>query len=140
MSNFEMREQSEFDMSFSYLYRLNNIIYVIDEASLQLDFWKWFHSLMVLYREVSTELKGDVKNILTIPKEKDIKDEFIIVEDMISKIEPYISKYQSRGNNGINQKMYKELHVLDIFLRQILKKSGLLLKMRQDPRFGLLNG
>jgi len=56
---------------------------------------------------------------------------------MISKIEPYISKYQTRGNNGINQQMYKELHVLDIYLRQILKKSGLLVKMRQDPRFGL---
>ena len=138
-SDNNFREQSEFDMSFSYLYRLNNIIYVIDESSLQLNFWKWFHSLMVLYREVSTELRGDVNSILSKKKEKneDLKNEFLVVEGMISKIEPYISKYKTRGNNGINQQMYKELHVLDIYLRQILKKSGLLVKMRQDPRFGL---
>ena len=103
-SDNNFREQSEFDMSFSYLYRLNNIIYVIDESSLQLNFWKWFHSLMVLYREVSTELRGDVNSILSKKKEKneDLKNEFLVVEGMISKIEPYISKYQTRGNNGIN--------------------------------------
>ena len=93
---------------------------------------------MVLYREVSTELKGDVNNILHLNKE-DVKDEFVIVEKMIASIEPLLSRYQTKGNNGINYQLYKELHVFDMFLRQVLKKSGLLIKMRQDPRFGLLH-
>ena len=134
-----IREQSEFDMSFSYLFRLNGIILAVDDASLDLDYWRWFHSLMVLYREVSTELKGNVNIILGEEPIND-KDEYLFVEKMISQIEPLISKYQQRGNNGINYELYKKLHVLDIFLRQILKKSGILLKMRQDPRFALANG
>ena len=134
----DFRQQSEFDMSFSYLYRLNNVIYLINQSSNELDYWGWFHGLMVLYREVSTELKGDVNNILHLNKE-DVKDEFVIVEKMIASIEPLLSRYQTKGNNGINYQLYKELHVFDMFLRQVLKKSGLLIKMRQDPRFGLLH-
>jgi hypothetical protein len=62
------RDQSEFDMAVSYLGRLNALFYQADQAAMNLDIYNWFHALLCLFRELSTEMKEDeiAKSLLTV--------------------------------------------------------------------------
>ena len=114
------RSQSEFNMAVSYLNRLNALLYTADEAAMSLDVYTWFHSLMALYRELSTEMKPD-----------EIKS----FEQKISLLEPKITVSLSvaeRGRGDIEPDVYKTLHQFEMDLRHILKSSGLQMKMQED--------
>ncbi len=117
----EEREQSEFNMAFSYLNRLNFLFYDCAAASMSLDVFKWYHSLLAIYREISTEMKPD-----ELTKSRDYKD----------KISPLINAaLEKQGVTGklvVSSKLYNELHEFELFLRGIMKKSGLQLKMADD--------
>ena len=59
------REQSEFNSAVSYLNRLNSIINVIVVARMSLDANGWYHALISLFAELSTEMtKKDERSIM----------------------------------------------------------------------------
>jgi hypothetical protein len=114
------RSQSEFNMAVSYLNRLNALLYTADEAAMSLDVYTWFHSLMALYRELSTEMKTE-----------EIKK----FEEKIGLLEPKITvslAEAERGRGDIEHDVYKTLHQFEMDLRHILKSSGLQMKMQED--------
>lgn len=116
----EDREQAEFNMSVSYLNRLNYWFYMADDASSKLDGYAWYHSLVVLFRELSTEMK-----------EKEIEEWntkiFVTNKDVISN-QAFCNRAKK---NSISPNLYKELHLFEMFLRRVLKESGLQVKMKE---------
>src|SRR3990167_142188 len=116
----DIRAQSEFNMAVSYLNRLNTIIYFCNQAALDLDMYRWFHCLLTLSRELSTEFKAKDNE-----QEKKYKEE----------LEPLISNYAVNRKSSKN--IYDKLHDFEKFLRGILKASGLQNKMKHDPRLSL---
>jgi len=115
------RLQSEWSGDVNYLNRLNVLLYVCDESAMALNAHDWYHALITLFRELSTEFKAG----------EEIKGDKFIEE-----INPLISK----GNNNLNRSgtlsidtnLYKKLHKFEMFLRGILKSSGLQNKMKED--------
>ena len=115
------RDKAEFNMAVSYLNRINILLSACDQASINLDIYAWFHSLLATYREMSTWMQPD---------------EITEFNLKISKVNPMISqvfkKYNSMGKMEIPSDLYMDLHNMEIDLRQIAKKSGLLMKMADD--------
>ncbi len=134
----EFREQSEFNMAIYTLGRLNYSLYLCSEHMRNMDLSAWFFEQINLYSEVSTEMKGDMISMLSNGKEKDKKihkkDELIKMENYIKELEPLVEQY---NNNRIKTVMLKKelftkLRYMNMFLRKIMKASGLLLKMKGD--------
>lgn len=116
----ETRAQSEFNMAVSYLNRLNALFYAADEAAISLDVYTWFHSLLAIYRELSTEMK---------PTEAEDFDARIM------RINPQLNlslNQQLQGRGETSTELYQELHTFEIKLRKILKSSGLQMKQQED--------
>lgn len=120
------REQSEFNMAVSYLNRLNALFYVCDEAAMELNGHRWFHALLSLYRELSTEMKpeeltwfneqmNEINNLVTLSEKKSLQT----------------------GQNTLTPELYEKLHEYEIKIRKILKKAGLQNKMMDDPGLAL---
>jgi cob(I)alamin adenosyltransferase len=115
------REQSEFNMAVSYLNRLNALFYVCDESAMQLNAYGWFHALMALYRELSTEMKMPEMNEL---------DE--LQKDINEKLNTHATSRVKTGYNQISPDLYKLLHNFEMKIRKVLKESGLQIKMMDD--------
>jgi len=113
----DSREQSEFNMAVSYLNRINFIFYICNDAAKNLDMSAWWHGLLNLQREISTEMNEE--------DEKKINEFFI-------KIEPLISKYHLDRKNGMSKELYFAMHNFEMYLRKILKSSGLQMKVKED--------
>jgi len=115
------RDKADFNMAVSYLNRINILFSACDQASISLDIYAWFHSLLATYRELSTWMTDK---------------EIIAFDDDILKINPMISyAYKKIGRTGqteIPQDLYMSLHKMELKLRQVTKKSGLLMKMADD--------
>jgi hypothetical protein len=120
------RNQNEFNMAVSYLNRLNNLFYIADEASMKLNTDLWFHSLITIFRELSTEMK---------PKE------IIEFKTKINNINISVQKQSSQmirtGRMNTPQELFFKLNDLELDLRKILKESGLQNKIMDDPRFSI---
>jgi hypothetical protein len=120
------REQSEFNMAVSYLNRLNDLFYSVDQASIRLDIVAWYHSLMALFRELSTEMK---------------QDEITQYEtEMISNTMPLLKTHilnLQKGLNEVDPKLYRKLHNFELFLRKVLKESGLQQKIMESAEKAL---
>ena len=126
MVNENERAQSEFNMAVSYLNRLNALFYACDEASMNLNAHAWFHCLITLFRELSTEMK---------PEEiKNMNSEIEIINNMVTK---QINIQNNTGRSFILPDMYWRLHNLDLSIRKVLKEAGLQSKMKDDPRFAM---
>jgi len=115
------REQSEFNMAVSYLNRLNVLFYMADQSAMDLDAYKWYHSLMCLFRELSTEMKTDEIN----QKENDLININILVQN-------HLREKQKTGLSRISPELYKRLHKFEMWIRQILKEAGLQQRMKDD--------
>ena len=117
----EERAQSEFNMAVSYLNRMNALFYIADEAAMSLDAYQWFHSLLAIERELSTEMG---------------KKELEAFEKTIKNIHPEVTNWVNQKNRGVNitieSELYQSLHELEIALRKILKDAGLQNKMMED--------
>lgn len=115
------REKADFNMAVSYLNRLNILFSACDDASISLNIYSWFHSLLATYRELSTWMN---------------EEEIIIFNKKIRSTNPQISqvykKYNLTGRMEIDPDLYMVLHDMEIDLRQIAKKSGLLMKIADD--------
>lgn len=121
MAEMEQRDKAEFNMAVSYLNRINTLLMACDEASIKLDIYLWFHSLLAAMRELSTWMKaGEIQKF----------------NDKIAEINPMIKKaydFSNRtGRMEIKPELYMELHQLELDLRQVANKSGLLMKMAED--------
>lgn len=122
----EDRQRSEFNMAVSYLNRLNYLFYIANEAATSLDAHGWFHSLLALFRELSTEMK---------PKE--IEE----IDDIIKEINPLMARnsmnIKKTGITEISETLYNQLHLFEIKLRKVLKSAGLQMKMMDDASMAL---
>ena len=120
------RQRSEFNMAVSYLNRLNYLFYAANEAAISLDAHSWFHSLMALFRELSTEMKP--KEIETLNK-------------LITTLNPMLTRNSNNikktGIQEISESLYLKLHEFEIDLRRILKSAGLQNKMMDDASMAL---
>jgi len=117
-SESESRSQSEFNMAVSYLSRLNALFYLCNDAAISLDSYNWFHTLMALYRELSTEMKKDEIDKL----QKDMKKLNVAVNRNMDNI-------RRKGTIIIESELYQSLHDFEMELRRILKSAGLQIKM-----------
>ena len=116
------RDQSEFNMAVSYLNRLNALFYLCNDAAMELDPHTWFHALMALFRELSTEQKAEE----ITEKEKEI-------EAIHALVETCNRDTHRTGQSTVSPALYWRLHKFEMYLRNILKKAGLQYKMKDDP-------
>lgn len=115
------REQSEFNMAVSYLNRLNVLFYMADQSAMDLDAYRWYHSLMCLFRELSTEMK---------PEEITQKEaELISINNLVQRNS---IERRKTGVSRINPDLYKQLHTFEMWIRRILKEAGLQQRMKDD--------
>jgi len=120
------RDQSEFNMAISYLNRLNGLLAFCDESAISLDSHSWFHGLLAVSRELSTEMK---------PDELEKANQFMLT---INAIITRTSKQTARkGSNGVAPELYVNLHKFELLLRKVLKESGLQMKMKERAEFAL---
>lgn len=110
----EDRQQSEFNMAVSYLNRLNGLFYVADDAAIALDAGTWFHTLMALERELSTEMKADERNKYGELRHK--------VNELLAK---NAQNAKRSGRTEIEPELYEALHQYEISIRSVLKEAGL---------------
>ena len=120
------REQATFNMGMGYLTRLHSLLYSCDNASMDLNSHLWFHSLMALLRELSTEMK-----------EEEIKAFEEYGKEINTDIQRGMNKYKQKGSK-LSSELYMKLHEFEMGLRKILKKSGLQMKMLDDPGKALM--
>lgn len=122
----DYRDQSEFHDDIGYLRRLNALLLSADDFSMSLNAFQWYHTLLALYRELSTEMK---------------KEEIEKSEDFMHKTNPRIASHvakQKKGQKGgIDNGLYISLHEFELFLRKVYKAAGLQMKMKDDPRWAL---
>lgn len=123
----EEAQQSEFNMAVSYLNRLNYLCYTCDMASMELNAYEWFQSLMSLYRELC---------VWITPQEKAAYDKK--ASDLFTEINKTVHYQNQQGYNGsLPPKLYWNLHNFNTFLMETMQKSNLLTKMQNDPRLAL---
>jgi hypothetical protein len=153
MEDTELRTQSEFNMSISFLNQILMSLALCENHRRYLDLENLFLELMNLYTMTSTEMKGDSKSIIykyfnseeILKDKKEPEKEFKIAELMIKEIEITRARYLStiryshgKINSSSSYDLYKKLLAFEMFLRKILKDSGLLLRVKEDARFSMM--
>ena len=79
------------------------------------------HSLMAIFREISTEMKDtEIDNL---------QEKFTEVN---SKIQKHNEEINRKGRASIPNDTYMDLHKIEVEIRKVLKSSGLQMKMKQD--------
>jgi hypothetical protein len=89
---------------------------------MQLNVYNWFHALLALHRELSTEMNEN-----EIQRGKDFRE----------KVRPQMRKLKS---NEVTPELYDDLNDFELFIRDILKSSGLQQKLKDKPGEALANG
>jgi hypothetical protein len=118
------RDQSEFSGDVNYLDRLNLLLNSCNVHSINLDIYSWYHTLNALFRELSTEMQ-ETKNNNEIERGNEK------IKNLRETVGKYMQRRQKKGINEIRPELYDELHEFDLFLRQVLKKSGLQLRLKE---------
>lgn len=126
MVNENGREQAEFNFGISYLNRLNTLFYLADESAMQLDVNQWMHSLMTIFRELSTEMTDE-----------EIKKNKLLFKEINNKVQSMNNLNKRTGRQEINGEVYDSLHDAELILRKVLKDSGLQMKMKKDATMAL---
>lgn len=116
--------QSEFNMAVSYLNRLNYWFLMCDEASSKMDIYSWLQTLLVIFRELSTEIKET-----ELPKKQECLHQLFID----------INNIRTRKNRQsiINPSLYWKLNDFEIYLRQVMDKAGLQTKRQTSAMAAL---
>jgi hypothetical protein len=116
------REQAEFNSAISYLGRLNALFSAADEAAITLDAHTWFHVLLGIFRELSTEMKDE---------------EIVKLKIQANKIHEELSIYIKERDRGI-ELLTPELHGMlqdyELALRRVMRESGLQQRIIDDVR------
>lgn len=121
LENAEVREKAEFNMAVSYLNRLNSLFYAADEAAIRLDIYSWFHVLIAIYREISTEMKEEEREICN----QEVQD----LNDLVMK---QCQNFQRTQKIQIDSVVYMKLHNFELKMRSVMKDSGLQMKTMSD--------
>jgi len=115
------RSQSEFNYAISFLNRLNQEFQVCSNAKFDLDLKMWMDSLVVLFTELSDDMK-----------QKEVDESKKKLKELYEKVNIFVSK-QNRGLvKGIDPKLYWELIEFELFLRKIVKDSGYKTKIIEE--------
>lgn len=112
---------SEFNMAVSYLNRLNSLFYACDESAISLDIYTWYHVLMALYRELSTDMDKETMDIIW-GKIKEVNQD----------VDRYMRKRNTNGMARVDPKLHHSLHEIEIMLRKVLDDAGLQNKKTTD--------
>lgn len=137
----EQSNMSEMNMAVLTLSRIHESLYNCNQHQRDRDYKSWFYEMMVLMGEASASMNGDAKNLLSNEEElktfirdnPKTKDDFIQANLLISKLEPLVNK--TITNAVDNRKMYMDLFYLGIFIKAVLKKGGVLMRLKEDARF-----
>lgn len=117
----DRRDVSEFNSAVAYLNRLNLLLLTADEHSISLDVYSWFHTLLAIFRELSTELK-----------QKEIDEYSKRIKQLNEKINGYLQRVNMKGYAEVSHELYQDLHEFEIFLRTVMKQSGLQQKIMDE--------
>jgi len=115
------RDLNEFNLAFAWLNRLNMLFLIADESSVTLDAFKWYHALMAIFREISTEMKPEEKI-------KYIKD----FQNLYHEINIIVAKQNVMGGTYMPIELHRKLMNIEMNLRMIMKESGLQNKMQES--------
>ena len=119
VSEFNNIEKAEFNGAFDYLARLNGLFSASIIYSKNLDMFNWFHVLIQIFKELSTEMTA---------AEIDATNNEIFAIN---------SSYNLQPAKTIDFDLYKRLHGLELKLRQVYNKSGLQMKRAENPEGAL---
>lgn len=114
------REQSEFNMAFAWLARLNYWFWSSNESKFNNDVYGWCKSLLILFDELTTEMLDEERTA----KLAELKTLYGEVNKLISK---------PQQQTGIPPELYWQLSEIERWLRHLANKAGLLKKTKEDP-------
>lgn len=117
----EIREQSDFNMAVAWLQSIRELQTNANISAIQLDAFGWFHSLMTIMREEAPLMKETER--------KEYNERF---DKLREKINQLVEAEKRRGIKLLPSEIHRELHEIDIGLRDILKTSGLLTRFADD--------
>lgn len=120
------RPQSDFNMAVSYLGRLNWLLIICNDSAMNLNANLWYHALLALFREISTELKPAEKADM-IKEKKELNQ---AIQDLNHKIK--MTQIQE-----IPSDVYDRLDNFEMKIRKVLDESGLQKRMAHDPAAAL---
>lgn len=115
------RQQSEFNMAVSYLNRLNQWFYLGGEARLKLDSFNWFHALVLIFSELSTEMTGE-----------EIQKQNKVIMELNRDVVVNTQYCANTKQISIPSELWEKLHKFELFLRKVMKESGLQTKMKEE--------
>lgn len=118
------RQTSEWNGAADYLARINMILTEAAMASMELNLYKWLHSLKLFYREISSVMKKEER--------EQLYNESI---ELSTKINQYLSKKSNplmKSRIGADWKLIEALEQFEIKLRAIYKESGLQMRLMED--------
>lgn len=118
---FSDRAQSEFNMAVSYLNRLNQWFYLVGESRLKLDSFNWFQLLALLFSELSPYMTKDEK--------KNKRDEISSLNNMVVQNQKFCLNSK---RITIPSQLWFALFDFELFLRDVMQKSGLQTKMKEE--------
>jgi len=121
MGNEQEREKSEFNSAVQYLNRLNELWFECNVYSRSMALDSWVKTLNRLFNELSTEMN----------KEEE-KDKLVELQDLFSEA---LGKKDLR--NRTNSTLYWKINNFELWLRNIMKDSGLQQKMKEDTSFAI---
>lgn len=121
-ANSSPREQSEFNSAISYLNRLNYWYHEADFGSASYDSHRWYNALINIFKELSTEMSPDEINKFSMAIQE--------INPVLARSSQKLAK-RSMGM-AITPEVYSKLLNLELDLRQVMRESGLQLKMRDD--------
>ncbi len=139
--NINERQQADFNMAVSSLNRINVSLIICNECQRQKDLAGWFYEQLILFKEASTEMSGDIYKVLGIQltkeQKKAVDDEFEYMRNLTKRLEPLVFNFTNNNAPITTRELFMNLLNMEIFLRKILKDAGLLMKMKDDARFAL---
>jgi hypothetical protein len=133
-------EESVFNMALAYLKRIDKLLYMCQQASMEQNIPMWISSLRGVYRELSVKLSQDEEN--------EIFGEGGKLINVLDKNIDYSEYANFRNinylyNNPMTLRQNKSiilylLDKLEIKIRRKLQQKGMLLPSKDDPRFAVL--
>ena len=111
-------EQSKFNFATNFLSRINAWLLIASDEAFSLNAKRWFHALLVVYREMADDMKGDTFDLFEAKR-----------------IELNESVMQLKDINVIPPLLYQKIHLFEIDLRKEIKRMGYKTKYIDNPRF-----
>lgn len=113
---------SDFNMSISYLNRLNYIFYMMLENKLNRDLPKYSECLVILFTELTTQMELE-----------EIKEKVKVLQSLKDQVNQAEHNKRNGFTKGTDPHLYWGLAKFEIFLRSIMKRAKLEIKYSEDP-------